>query len=115
MFGRFTEKVERALALAQESAMKLGHGYVGTEHLLLGLVTEGTGIASRVLQGQGVTEEKVTNKIQELIGMGEETNIEPAGFTPRTKRVLEMSFNEARRLNQNFIGTEHLLLAIMRE
>jgi len=115
MYGRFTDKAERAIALAQESAMKFGHGYVGTEHILLGLMSEGTGIASRVLQAQSVTEEKVANKIQELIGLGEETNMEPAGFTPRTKRVLEISFKEARRQNQNFIGTEHLLLAIMRE
>jgi len=115
MYGRFTEKAEKALAIAQESAMKFGHGYVGTEHLLLGLAAEGTGIAARVLQSQGVTEDKVANKIQELIGMGEEANVEPAGFTPRTKRVLELGFNEARRMNQNFIGTEHLLIAIMRE
>lgn len=115
MYGRFSEKAEKAIAIAQENAMSFGHGYVGTEHLLLGLVSEGTGVACRVLQAQGITEDKVTSKIQELIGMGEETDVEPAGFTPRTKRVLEMSFKEARRLNQNFIGTEHILLAIMRE
>jgi len=115
MYGRFTEKAERAIALAQESAMQLGHNYVGTEHLLLGLVKEGSGIAARVLQGQGVTQEKILKEIDELIGRGETTGQQPLGFTPRTKRVLELSFREARRMGHSYIGTEHLLLGIMRE
>jgi len=115
MYGRFTEKAERAITLAQESAMQLGHNYVGTEHLLLGLVKEGSGIAARVLQGQGVTQEKILKEIDELIGRGETTGQQPLGFTPRTKRVLELSFREARRMGHNYIGTEHLLLGIMRE
>jgi len=115
MYGRFTEKAEKAITHSQESAMQLGHNYVGTEHLLLGLVREGTGIASRVLQGQGVTEEKVMKEIEELIGRGEQSGEQPLGFTPRTKRVLELSFREARRMGQNYIGTEHLLLGIMKE
>lgn len=115
MYGRFTEKAEKAITYSQDSAMQLGHNYVGTEHLLLGLVKEGTGVAARVLQGQGITEEKVLKEIEELIGRGEETGEQPLGFTPRTKRVLELSFKEARRLGQNYIGTEHLLLGIMKE
>jgi len=115
MYGRFTEKAEKAITLAQESAMQLGHNYVGTEHLLLGLVKEGSGIAARVLQGQGVTQEKILKEIDELIGRGETTGQQPLGFTPRTKRVLELSFREARRMGHSYIGTEHLLLGIMRE
>jgi ATP-dependent Clp protease ATP-binding subunit ClpC len=115
MYGRFTEKAERAIAISQESAMSLGHNYVGTEHLLLGLVKEGSGVASRVLQAQGVNEERVLKEIEELIGKGEESGEQPLGFTPRTKRVLELSFREARRMGHNYIGTEHLLLGILKE
>lgn len=115
MYGRFTEKAEKAINYSQESAMQLGHGYVGTEHLLLGLVREGTGVASRVLQGQGVTEEKILKEIEELIGRGENTNQQPLGFTPRTKKVLELSLKEARHMGHNYIGTEHLLLGVMKE
>jgi len=115
MYGRFTEKAEKAINLSQESAVRLGHSYVGTEHLLLGLVREGTGVAARVLQGQGITEDKIVKEIEELIGRGDSTGKPPLDFTPRTKRVLELSLMEARRLGQNYIGTEHLLLGIMRE
>ncbi|MCR4435175.1 MAG: ATP-dependent Clp protease ATP-binding subunit [Clostridiales bacterium] len=115
MYGRFTEKAEKVIAYSQESALLLGHNYVGTEHLLLGLVKEGTGVAARVLQSQGVSEDKVLKEIEELIGRGEETGQQPLGFTPRTKRVLELSFREARKMGHNYIGTEHLLLGIMRE
>jgi ATP-dependent Clp protease ATP-binding subunit ClpC len=80
MYGRFTEKAERAIAISQESAMSLGHNYVGTEHLLLGLVKEGSGVASRVLQAQGVNEERVLKEIEELIGKGEESGEQPLGF-----------------------------------
>lgn len=115
MFGRFTEKAEKSINLSQEAAVQLGHSYVGTEHLLLGLVKEGTGVAARVLQGQGITEEKVLKEIDELIGRGDNTGKQPLDFTPRTKRVLELSLVEARRFGHNYIGTEHLLLGIMRE
>lgn len=115
MYGRFTEKAEKAINYSQESAMQLGHGYVGTEHLLLGLMREGTGVASRVLQGQGVSEEKILKEIEELIGRGEASGQQPLGFTPRTKKVLELSFSEARKMGHNYIGTEHLLLGIMKE
>lgn len=112
---KFTERAERAITLAQESASQLGHNYVGTEHLLLGLVREGGGIAARVLQSQGVTEEKVLKEIEELIGRGEDANAQPLGLTPRTKRVLELSSRESRRMGHNYIGTEHIILGIMRE
>ena len=115
MFWRFTERAEKALAYSQEAAIELGHNYVGTEHVLLGLVKEGSGVAARVLQSQGVTENKILREIEQLVGRGEKTGEQPLGFTPRTKRVLELSFREARKMNQNYIGTEHLLLGIMRE
>ena len=115
MYGRFTEKAEKAITFSQESAMQMGHNYVGTEHLLLGLVREGTGVASRVLQNQGVTEEKVLKEIEDLIGKGETVGQQPLGFTPRTKKVLELSLKESRRMSHNYIGTEHLLLGIMKE
>jgi len=115
MFGRFTERAEKALSYSQQSAFELGHSYVGTEHLLLGLIKEGSGIAARVLQSQGITEEKILKEIIDLVGRGEKTGQQPMGFTPRVKRVLELSFNEARRMNQSYIGTEHLLLGIMKE
>jgi len=115
MFWRFTERAEKALAYSQEAAIELGHNYVGTEHVLLGLVKEGSGVAARVLKSQGVTENKILREIEQLVGRGEKTGEQPLGFTPRTKRVLELSFREARKMNQNYIGTEHLLLGIMRE
>ncbi|MGE4282461.1 MAG: ATP-dependent Clp protease ATP-binding subunit [Clostridia bacterium] len=113
--NRFTERAEKALRIAHEAAMELGHNYVGTEHILLGLLREGGGVAARVLQNQGITEEKVIKRINELIGISEKTEEQPAGLTPRTKRVVELSFIEARRMGHNYIGTEHILLGIMRE
>lgn len=115
MNGKFTERAEKAINCSQEIATELGHNYVGTEHLLIGLLREGEGIAARVLQNQGLNEEKVISKIEEIIGFNESENQEPIGFTPRTKRVFEISFIEARKLGHNYIGTEHLLLAILRE
>ena len=115
MEERFTEKAERAIELAQSSAMILGHNYVGTEHLLLGIVKEGSGVAARVLSSYAITDEKVFKEVETLIGKGESIQEEPAGFTPRTKRVVEIGFLEAKRRGQNFIGTEHILLGILRE
>src|SRR3989339_1543993 len=115
MYRRFSEKAEKSIKFSEESAMNLGHNYVGTEHLLLGLVKEGTGVAARILSALGVIEEKVIKEIEELIGRGETVGERSLGFTPRTKRVLEISFKEARRLGHNYIGTEHLLLGIMKE
>lgn len=113
--NRFTERAEKALRIAHESAMEFGHNYVGTEHILLGLLREGGGVAARVLQSQGINGDRVSRRIAELIGVGEKKGQQPAGLTPRTKRVLELSFIEARRMGHNYIGTEHILLGIMRE
>ena len=112
---KFTERAERAMAIAQESAMQLGHNYVGTEHLLLGLIREGGGIAARVLQNNEVTEEKILKEIEDLIGRGEKTETQPSGLTPRTKRVMELSYRESARMGHNYIGTEHVILGILRE
>ena len=115
MMYKFTSRAEKAIAYSQEVAAELGHNYVGTEHLLCGLLRENSGLAYKVLSEQGITEEKVIELIEELIGRDEPLNELPEGFTPRTKRVFEISFLEAKRLNNNYIGTEHLLLGIMKE
>lgn len=114
IYGRFTKKAEAALINAKEFAIALGHPYIGTEHILWGLVKEGTGIAASVLISNGVTDERIRHKIMELIGTGEGASA-VLSYTPRTKRVLELSYAEARRMGQNFIGTEHILIGIMRE
>lgn len=114
IYGRFTKKAETALIYAKECAMAFGHNYIGTEHILWGLVREGTGVAASVLLSNGVNEERIRNKIKELIGAGEGT-AQNLTYTPRTKRVLELSYAEARRMGQNYIGTEHILIGIMRE
>ena len=115
MFGRFTEKAQKVIVLAQEEAQLLRHNYVGTEHLLVGLVKEGEGIAAKVLTNMGVSLEHLKEKIEQVIGVGEEEGTQLLGFTPRTKRVFELSFAEARRLGHSYIGTEHLLLGLIRE
>ena len=116
MYYKFTARAEKALEYAQDIAMELGHNYIGTEHLLYGLIEEGTGVASKVLQNQNLTAEKVKDSIEEIVGVGE--SIEDSNeisFTPRTKRVIENAFLEARRLGTEYIGTEHLLIGIMKE
>ena len=113
--NKFTERAEKALRIAHENAVQLGHNYVGTEHILLGLLQEGGGVAARVLQSQGVTVEKVVKRINELIGVSQDKAEQPVGLTPRTKRVLELSYVEARKMGHNYIGTEHILLGIVRE
>ncbi len=115
MFGRFTERAQKAIVLAQDSARKLNHNYVGTEHLLLGLIREGEGIAAKTLKQMGITEEWVRQKIIQAVGLGSQAGAELLGFTPRTKRIFELSFAEARNLNHNYVGTEHLLLGLIRE
>lgn len=115
---KFTNSAEIALEIANEIAAKLGHNYIGTEHLLYGLVEEANGVASKVLANQGITSAEVLKEIEDLIGINEEasiTDIDAIGFTPRTKRVIENAFMEARRLNSQYIGTEPLLVGIMRE
>ncbi|WKV07927.1 ATP-dependent Clp protease ATP-binding subunit [Thermoanaerobacterium sp. CMT5567-10] len=114
MFGRFSEKAQKVLYQAQEEARSLYHNYVGTEHILLGLIKEEDGIASRVLKNLGVTYDDIRAKVETLIGMGNVPG-DVVGYTPRAKRVLELSFAEARRFNTNYIGTEHILLGLIRE
>lgn len=115
MAYKFTNRAQIALEIANNIAMDLGHNYIGTEHLLYGLVKEGTGIASKVLENQNITEENVLEKIEELVGVGETIGQGTLGLTPRTKRVIENAFREARKLGSEYIGTEHLLIGIMRE
>ena len=116
MTYKFTNRAEKAIQIANDIANDFGHNYIGTEHLLYGLSKEGTGVASKVLENQGVVPEKIEAEIEELIGsvpkLSEETTI---GFTPRTKRVIENSYREARKLGSEFIGTEHILIGIMLE
>ncbi len=116
MMYKFTKRAEQALELASKLASEFGHNYIGTEHILYGLTKEGTGVASQVLLGQEITPEKIEEEIETLIGKGEVIEDESAiGFTPRSKRVIENAFIEARKLSSEFIGTEHLLIGIMRE
>ena len=114
MIYKFTNKAKKVIEIANDVSVELGHNYIGTEHILYGLVKEGEGIAAKVLNNKGITEEKVRVKIEEILGIGREIK-ETLGFTPRTKRVLENAFLEAKRIGYNYIGTEHLLLAIMKE
>ncbi len=117
MFERFTERARKVLGYAEEAARELGHNYVGTEHILLGLIREDEGVAGSVLHEYDVTYEKVKEKINEIIGEGSssQSSSQAIGLTPRTKKVLNLSMDEARRLGHNYIGTEHLLLGLMRE
>ena len=115
MTYKFTARAEKALEISNQIAIELGHNYIGTEHLLYGLVKEGSGIANKVLDNQNVTSEAILEKIEELIGSSEIRSNQTVGFTPRTKRVIENAFMEARKLGSDYIGTEHLLIGIMRE
>ena len=115
MIYKFTSRAKKAIELAQDEAISLGHNYIGTEHILYGLIKEGAGVASRVLQNQGIKAEDVEAKIVEMIGKEVITGTDTLGFTPRTKRVIENSFIEARKLGYDYIGTEHLLMGILRE
>lgn len=114
MIYKFTNKAKKVIEIANDISVELGHNYIGTEHILYGLVKEGEGIAAKVLNNKGITDEKVRVKIEEILGIGRDIK-ETLGFTPRTKRVLENAFLEAKRIGYNYIGTEHLLLAIMKE
>ncbi len=114
MFGRFTERAQKVLALAQEEAVRLGHHNIGTEHILLGLVREGEGIAAKALLGLGLGLEKVQTEVEALIGRGQEQPSTIA-YTPRAKKVIELSMDEARKLGHTYVGTEHILLGLIRE
>ena len=115
MFERFTERARRVIILAQEEAKRLNHSAVGTEHILLGIIREGEGVASKVLESLNISPERVRAEIESAIGRGERAPYEEVAFTPRAKKVLELALDEARRLGHNYIGTEHLLLGLIRE
>jgi ATP-dependent Clp protease ATP-binding subunit ClpC len=115
MFERFTDRARRVVVLAQEESRMLNHNYIGTEHILLGLVHEGGGVAAEALTAMGIGLEAVREQVEEIIGQGQAA---PAGhipFTPRAKKVLELSLREALQLGHNYIGTEHILLGLVRE
>ncbi|EUJ26580.1 ATP-dependent Clp protease ATP-binding subunit [Listeria floridensis FSL S10-1187] len=114
MFGRFTQRAQKVLALSQEEAMRLNHSNLGTEHILLGLVREGEGIAAKALYELGISSEKVQQEVEALIGQGEKT-VTTIQYTPRAKKVIELSMDEARKLGHTYVGTEHILLGLIRE
>ena len=115
MFERFTDRARRVVVLAQEEARLLNHNYIGTEHILLGLIHEGEGVAARALEGMGINLEGVRNQVVEIIGQGAQAPSGHIPFTPRAKKVLELSLREALQLGHNYIGTEHILLGLIRE
>lgn len=114
MFGRFTERAQKVLSFAQEEAVRLGHNNIGTEHILLGLIREGDGIAAKALLGLGLGLEKIQEEVEALIGRGQEQQASIA-YTPRAKKVIELSMDEARKLSHTYVGTEHMLLGLIRE
>ena len=114
-FDKFTDRARKVLTLAQDEAQRFNHNYIGTEHLLLGLVREGEGVAARVLENMNVELSKVRTAVEFIIGRGDRPVVGEVGLTPRAKRVIELAIDEARRLGHNYIGTEHLLLGLVRE
>src|ERR687885_450931 len=115
MFERFTDRARRAVVLAQEEARRLNHNYIGTEHILLGLIHEGEGVAAKALESLGISLEGVRQQVEEIIGQGQQAPSGHIPFTPRAKKVLELSLREALQLGHNYIGTEHILLGLIRE
>jgi ATP-dependent Clp protease ATP-binding subunit ClpC len=115
MFQRFTDRARTVVVLAQEEARTLNHNRLGTEHLLLALIREGEGVAARALKSLGIDLEAVRQQVEEIIGRGETGPSGPIPFTPRAKKVLELSMREALQLGHNYIGTEHILLGLIRE
>jgi len=115
MFEKFTDKARRVVVLAQEEAKMLNHNYIGTEHILLGLIHEGEGVAAKALEALGVSLDAVREQVQEIIGQGQQAPTGHIPFTPRAKKVLELSLREALQLGHSYIGTEHLLLGLIRE
>ena len=115
MTYKFTNSAQNVIEIAKEIAVELGHNYIGTEHILYGLAEEENGVASKVLENQGVTPDNVLEEIENLIGRDDEKEITSLSFTPRTKRIIENAFVEARKLDSEYIGTEHILIGIMRE
>src|SRR5579871_3325996 len=115
MFERFTDRARRVVVLAQEEARMLNHNYIGTEHILLGLIHEGEGVAAKSLESLGISLEGVRSQVEEIIGQGQQAPSGHIPFTPRAKKVLELALREALQLQHNYIGTEHILLGMIRE
>ncbi|MEN9300675.1 MAG: ATP-dependent Clp protease ATP-binding subunit ClpC, partial [Actinomycetota bacterium] len=115
MFERFTDRARRVVVLAQEEARLLNHSYIGTEHILLGLIHEGEGVAAKALESLNISLEAVRAQVEEIIGQGGSSPSGHIPFTPRAKKVLELSLREALQLGHNYIGTEHILLGLIRE
>ena len=115
MFERFTDRARRVVVLAQEEARMLNHNYIGTEHILLGLIHEGEGVAAKALESMNISLEAVRQQVEEIIGQGQAAPTGHIPFTPRAKKVLELSLREALQLGHNYIGTEHILLGLIRE
>ena len=112
---QFTSRASKAIEIANDLAIEFGHNYIGSEHILYGLTKEGTGVASKVLENQNVTPDSILSKIEELIGKEDNKINTAVGFTPRTKRIIENAYKEAKKLGIDYIGTEHLLIGIMKE
>src|SRR5699024_2231409 len=115
MFERFTDRARRVVVLAQEEAKMLNHNYIGTEHILLGLIHEGEGVAAKALESLDISLDAVREQVQDLISQGQQQPTGHIPFTPRAKKVLELSLREALQLGHNYIGTEHILLGLIRE
>ena len=115
MFERFTDRARRVVVLAQDEARMLNHNYIGTEHILLGLIHEGEGVAAKALESLGISLDAVRQQVEEIIGQGQQAPSGHIPFTPRAKKVLELSLREALQLGHNYIGTEHILLGLIRE
>src|SRR5690625_625304 len=115
MFERFTDRARRVVVLAQEEAKMLNHNYIGTEHILLGLIHEGEGVAAKALESLGISLEAVRQQVEEIIGQSQQAPSDHIPFTPRAKKVLELSLRVALQLGHNYIGTEHILLGLIRE
>jgi hypothetical protein len=115
MFQRFTDRARRVVVLAQDEARRLDHNYIGTEHILLGLIREGEGVAAKALELLGISLDAVRQQVEQIIGRGQETPSGHIPFTPRAKKVLELSLRESVQLGHNYIGTEHILLGLIRE
>ncbi len=115
MFERFTDRARRVVVLAQDEARMLNHNYIGTEHILLGLLHEGEGVAAKALESLGISLDAVRQQVEEIIGQGQQSPSGHIPFTPRAKKVLELSLRESLQLGHNYIGTEHILLGLIRE
>jgi ATP-dependent Clp protease ATP-binding subunit ClpC len=115
MFERFTDRARRVVVLAQNEARDLGHNYIGTEHILLALIDEGQGVAAKALDALGIGQDAARQQVEEIIGRGKGASEGHIPFTPRAKKVLELSLREALQLGHHYIGTEHILLGLLRE